>query len=79
MLTTLDRVSADRFSVTHEFLAALLGCSRPSASLVIENFQQRGILRVERGKIIVVNRDALVGVSCECYEIIKNTYAQVGD
>ena len=77
MLTTLDRVSADRFSATHEFLATLLGCSRPSASLIIEDFQHRGILQVERGRIIVVNRDALAEVSCECYEIIRNTYAQV--
>jgi CRP-like cAMP-binding protein len=78
MLTTLDRVSTDRFSVTHEFLATLLGCSRPSASVIIAGFQSRGILQVERGRIIVVNRDALLDVSCECYEIIKNTYAQVG-
>src|SRR5688572_63710 len=77
MLTTLDRVSTDRFSVTHEFLATLLGCSRPSASLVIESFQHRGILQVERARIIVVNRAALVEMSCECYEIIRDTYAQV--
>jgi CRP-like cAMP-binding protein len=78
MLTTLDRVSADRFSVTHEFLSMLLGCSRPSASLVISDFQHRGILQVERGHIIVLNRDALLEVSCECYAIIKDTYDQVG-
>ena len=78
MLTTLDRVSADRFSVTHEFLAMLLGCSRPSASLVIEDFQHRGMLRVERGRIIVIDRNALLQASCECYEIIKDTYSQVG-
>jgi CRP-like cAMP-binding protein len=78
MLSTLDRVSTDRFSVTHEFLAMLLGCSRPSASLVIADFQHRGILKVERGRIIVLDRDALLDVSCECYGIIKDTYAQVG-
>lgn len=78
MLTTLDRVSTDRFSVTHEFLATLLGCRRPSASLVIENLQHRRILQVERGRIIMINRDALLDLSCECYEIIKDTYAQVG-
>jgi CRP-like cAMP-binding protein len=78
MLTTLDRVSTDRFSVTHEFLAMLLGCSRPSVSLVIEDFHHRGILRVERGRIIVIDRDALLKMSCECYEIIKETYSQVG-
>ena len=54
MLTTLDRVPAHRFSVTHEFLATLLGCSRPSAS------------------------EGLLDVSCECYEIIRENYAQVG-
>jgi len=49
-----------------------------SASLVISDFQHRGILQVERGHIIVLNRDALLEMSCECYAIIKNTYAQVG-
>lgn len=78
MLTTLDRVPADRFSVTHEFLAMLLGCSRPSASLIIEDLQHRGILQVERGRIIVIDRDALLDVSCECYAVIKDNYAQVG-
>jgi CRP-like cAMP-binding protein len=78
MLTTLDRVPAHRFSVTHEFLATLLGCSRPSASLVIGELQQRDILKLERGNIVVVNRDGLLDVSCECYEIIKQNYAQVG-
>ena len=79
MLTTLGRVSADRFSVTRGFLAMLLGCSRPSASLIIEDLQYRGILQVERGRIIITNRDALRGISCECCAVIKETYAQVGD
>src|SRR5918999_761014 len=65
MLTTLDRVPGDRFSVTHEFLASLLGCTRPSATLVISDFQHQGILHVERGLIIVANRAALLNVSCE--------------
>ena len=78
MLTTLDRVSADRFCVTHEFLATLLGCSRPSASLVISDFQHHGILQVERGRIIVLDRNALLGMSCECYGVIRETYERVG-
>jgi CRP-like cAMP-binding protein len=78
MLTTLDRVTQDRFSVTHEFLATLLGCSRPSVSLVIGEFQKQGMLQVEPGRIIVVDRDALLTASCECYQIIKETYEQVG-
>src|SRR5438094_4489032 len=40
ILTTVDRVSADRFSMTHEFLAMLLGASRPAVSAVIEQFEK---------------------------------------
>jgi len=78
MLTTLDRVPENRFSITHEFLAMLLGASRPSVSLVIEDFEKRGLLRVERGQIVIGNRDGLLGISCDCYEVIRRSYEQVG-
>jgi CRP-like cAMP-binding protein len=78
ILTTLDRVTEDRFSITHEFLAMLLGASRPSVSLVIEEFQRRGMLRVETGRVLIGDRDRLLGVSCDCYEVIKSNYEQVG-
>ncbi len=78
ILTTLDRVSADRFSMTHEFLAMLLGASRPSVSVVIEDFSRRGMLRLERGRILIGERDELLKASCDCYEVIKQNYEQVG-
>jgi hypothetical protein len=78
ILTTLDRVSADRFSITHEFLAMLLGASRPSVSVVIEDFHRRGMLRVERGRVLLGDRDRLLVASCDCYEVIKRNYEQVG-
>jgi CRP-like cAMP-binding protein len=78
ILTTLDRVTADRFSITHEFLAMLLGASRPSVSLVIEDFQRRGMLREKRGRVLMGDRQKLQAVSCDCYEVIKASYEQVG-
>jgi CRP-like cAMP-binding protein len=78
ILTTLDRISADRFSITHEFLAMLLGASRPSVSIVIEDFQRRGILRVERGRVLMGDRERLLAVACDCYEVIRRNYEQVG-
>jgi CRP-like cAMP-binding protein len=78
ILTTLDRISVDRFSITHEFLAMLLGASRPSVSVVIEDFTKRGLLRSDRGLLLIGDRDGLLGVSCDCYEVIKRNYEQVG-
>jgi hypothetical protein len=56
----------------------LLGCRRPSLSLVIEDFKRRGVLADTRSGITVTNRDALLDLSCECYGIIKYNYEQVG-
>jgi CRP-like cAMP-binding protein len=78
ILTTLDRVSEDRFSITHEFLAMLLGVSRPSVSVVVEDFQRHGMLRLQRGRVLIGDRDRLASVSCDCYEVIRRTYEQVG-
>jgi CRP-like cAMP-binding protein len=78
ILTTLDRVPESRFSVTHEFLAMLLGASRPSVSVVIEDFERRGLLRTERGRVLVGDRAQLASVACDCYDVIKENYAQVG-
>jgi CRP-like cAMP-binding protein len=78
MLQTLDRVSRDRFAVTHEFLAMLMGTTRPTISLVIEKFQREGIVVVERGGITVVDRSKLEDASCECYRIIREHYEEVG-
>jgi CRP-like cAMP-binding protein len=78
VLETLDRVSADRFSITHEFLAMLLGVTRPSVSVAIEEFVRRGMLRVERGRILMGDRAELRKISCDCYDVIKENYEQVG-
>ena len=78
ILTTLDRISANHFSITHEFLAMLLGVSRPSVSLIIEEFVRHGMLRVERGVVLIGNRDELLKASCDCYAVIKHNYQQVG-
>jgi hypothetical protein len=75
---TLDRVSEDRFPVTHELLAMLLGASRPSVSVIIEDFQKAGILRAERGGLVIGSREGLLRVSCDCYQVIKDNYKQVG-
>lgn len=76
-LTALDRVSEDRLAITHEFLATLLGAVRPSVSTIIEEFQKRGILKLERGRVVIADREALQGASCECYEAIRRCYDHV--
>lgn len=76
MLTTVDRVGSERFAITHDFLASLLGASRPSVSVTVQKFRWSGIVRVERGRISILDRDRLVEHACECYQVIRDYYEQ---
>jgi CRP-like cAMP-binding protein len=78
MLMTLDRVESDRFAVTKEFLAQLLGTNRPTVSLLVSTFEKAGILNVQGRWVTLADRDRLTEAACECYDVIRKTYQQVG-
>jgi Mn-dependent DtxR family transcriptional regulator len=75
---TLDRTDSDRFHVTKEFLAQLLGTSRPTVSLLVSMFEKAGILKVEGRRVTLEDRGRLTEAACECYEVIRQNYEQVG-
>jgi CRP-like cAMP-binding protein len=79
ILMTLDRVGADRFAVTKEFLAQLLGTSRPTASVLVSTLERAGILNVDGRWVTVADRNRLKEAACECYDIIRKTYDLVPD
>ncbi|HWW82408.1 MAG TPA: Crp/Fnr family transcriptional regulator, partial [Vicinamibacterales bacterium] len=77
MLMTLDRVDSDRFSVTKEFLAQLLGTNRPLVSVMVSTLEKAGILSVKGRWVTVADRSRLEEAACECYEIIRKHYQVV--
>jgi hypothetical protein len=74
MLTTLDRTSEGRFTITHEFLASLLGCSRPILTGILGDLEREGGVHIRRGVIEVLNRERLELSSCECYRLIRENF-----
>ena len=79
ILTTIDRVAGDQFFVTKEFLAQLLGTSRPMVSVTVAVFEKAGILNVEGRRVTVTDRKRLKEASCECYDVIRRHYLKVGE
>ena len=71
LLMTHDRVESDRFLLTHEFLAQMLGVHRPRVSAVAKTLQHAGLIRYRRGNVTVLDRPGLEAASCECYGVIK--------
>jgi CRP-like cAMP-binding protein len=78
ILMTLDRVDADRFAVTKEFLAQLLGTNRPTVSVLVSVLERAGILSLEGRWVTLADRNRLKEASCECYDVIRANYEAVG-
>lgn len=67
---TADRVQADQFQLTHDFLAQMLGVRRASVTDVAGRLARSGALTDTRGLVTVLDRDLLQRASCECYAVI---------
>lgn len=76
LLMTRDRVDADEFPLTQEFLGQMLGVRRPSVSLAGAALQTAGLIKYTRGKIAIVNRAGLEAASCECYGVVRRHYEE---
>ncbi len=79
LLTAGDRVGLDRFSVTHEMLAHLLGSTRTPVTLIAGALQKEGLISYHRGLVRVLNRSGLESAACECYRIVKEDYDHLFD
>ena len=71
LLMTKDRLGAEEFPLTQEFLASMLGVRREGVSKAAGALQAAKLIRYSRGIITVLNRRGLEAKSCECYAIIK--------
>lgn len=71
MLMCHDRIESDLLPMTHEFFAQMLGAGRPSVTLAAGSLQKAGIIRYTRGKVTILNRQALEEAACECYRVMR--------
>lgn len=74
LLLTHDRVGADEFQLTQEFLGQMLGVRRATVNNIAVQFQNKGYLEYARGRIHILNRKKLEGVACNCYFVIRDEY-----
>jgi CRP-like cAMP-binding protein len=67
LLMAHDRVERNDFPLTQEFVAMMLGASRPTVTIVAGTLQKAGLITYQRGQVTIVDRDKLESASCECY------------
>ena len=72
LLMTHDRVGADEFRVTQEFMSNMLGVRREGVTGAAGILQRDELISYSRGQVKILNRAGLEAVSCECYRIIED-------
>ena len=71
LLMTQDRVAADRFRFTQEFIALMLGVRRAGVNGAAAALQRRGLIRYSRGSMQILDRKRLREAACSCYDVIR--------
>lgn len=79
LLMTQDRVGADQFPLTQQFLAQMLGVRRPTVSLTAGILQSAGLIRYTRGVITITNREELLEAACDCYRLLREEFDRLFD
>jgi Mn-dependent DtxR family transcriptional regulator len=64
-------------SLTHEFLAEMLGVQRPTVSVTLRALQDAGLISQRRGAIAVTDRPGLERNTCECYGVIRRNFERL--
>jgi CRP-like cAMP-binding protein len=77
LLTSQDRVGDRQLSMTHEFLAQLLGVRRQTVTVIVGALQAAGCITTSRGTVRITNRELLTGWSCECYQVTRTLYHHI--
>jgi CRP-like cAMP-binding protein len=78
LLMAQDRVDSAVISMTHDFLATMLGTNRPTVSHAAAILQERKSIRYVRGGVKIVNRRKLEASACECYGVIRQFDSELG-
>lgn len=75
LLMFADRAVNEPILCTQEQIANTLGVRRERVAKAASTLQKKGLVRYARGSIELLNKEALLAHTCECYAVINATYA----
>ena len=71
LLLCADRVGSNSFHLSQDFLADMLGSTRPTIAGVAGKFKAEGLIDYTRGAMQILNRSGLERKACECYFTVR--------
>jgi CRP-like cAMP-binding protein len=77
LLMSQDRAQSNKFHVTQEFLAYMLGVRRVGITAAAGNLQRSGLIEYSRGELTVISRSGLEAAACNCYAADRKSYIEL--
>ena len=72
LLSAQDRIGDGGLSLSQESLSEMIGVRRPTVSLVAGKLQKAGLLKLERSRVRIMDREALARLACECHHVTNS-------
>ena len=69
LLTAQDRIDRNEFPLTQEFVAMMLGTTRPTVTVIARTLQRAGLITYRHGHLTILDREGLEHASCECHRV----------
>lgn len=79
LCAAVDRIGRNDVTMTQEQLASMMGIGRSYASRVLQRLKRDGLVRTRRGRIEVLDRDALHRRACDCNDRVAAHFQRVLD
>jgi CRP-like cAMP-binding protein len=79
LLICADRAHSNTFKMSQQFLADMLGGTRPTISSTAVILKDNKLIEYHRGLVHILDVEGLEKIACECYHVIKdhlNNYAE---
>lgn len=77
LLLAGERTAHDGLALSQETLASVLGVRREGVTLAAGKLQKTGLIRYQRGRIVIVDRARMEALACQCYREIRGEYARL--
>ena len=77
LLRCQDRLDGTDLQITHDFLSIMLGVRRPSTTLAVQALEGQGLIRARRGKITILDREALEELADDSYGMPEAEYVRL--
>lgn len=74
LLEVRERTQSDRFTLTQEFMAQMLGVRRAGVTVAALALKERGAIEYARSDLKISDVNALQKLACECYRALKDEY-----